>query len=96
MEHNHHRLSPMAFGLALGLTWGLGMIILGFASMWFMWGTPLVVGLGSAYVGFEPTMWGSIIGGIWGFCDGFIGGIVLAWFYNMFACKKCCKKESEV
>lgn len=90
MGHNH-RLSVMAFGLALGIMWGVGMLVLGFAAHWFMWGTPLVTTMGSAYVGFEPTLWGSVIGGVWGFCDGFIGGVVLAWLYNKFACKNCDK-----
>ena len=85
-----NRLGVMAFGLASGIVWGLGMLVLGLASTWFMWGTPLVVSMGSFYTGYEPTVWGSFVGGLWGFCDGFIGGVVFAWLYNMFSCKKCC------
>lgn len=45
-------------------------------------GTALVNLIASLYIGFAPTLPGSILGAIWGLFDGFIGGVVLAWTYN--------------
>jgi len=86
MECNN-KLGVMAFGLAFGIMWGVGILFLGLASYWMMWGSSMVTMLGSFYVGFNSTIVGSFIGGLWGFCDGFIGGAVLAWLYNIFSSK---------
>jgi len=40
--------------------------------------------MASVYLGYTPTVLGSIIGGIWGFVDAGIGGLLLAWLYNKF------------
>ena len=37
------------------------------------------------YIGYKPTVLGSVLGGIWGFFDAGIGGVVVAWLYNMLA-----------
>jgi hypothetical protein len=73
-------------GLALGagVLWGLSMLILGWIAA-SGWGKEFVNVLGSFYIGFQPGFVGGIIGGIWGFCDGAIGGGLLALFYNAFA-----------
>jgi len=34
------------------------------------------------YFGYSFTYVGAVIGGIWGFVDGAIGGFVFAWLYN--------------
>ena len=40
--------------------------------------------MASLYIGYEPSFIGGIVGGIWGFFDGFIAGAVVAFFYNRF------------
>ena len=79
----HFSLKGMA--LAAGMTWGLGMFLMGLASMFFHWGTGMTEMMSSIYIGFAPTFVGSVIGGIWGFVDGAIGGAVFAFFYNKMA-----------
>lgn len=76
-------LSVMGLGLGMGIYWGLSMIISGWMAM-FDWGNQFVSTMASIYIGFEPSFIGSIVGGIWGFGDGFIGGIIVAAFYNLF------------
>jgi len=44
-----------------------------------------VTPLSSLYIGYAPSFVGGIIGGIWGFFDGLIGGAILALLYNAFA-----------
>jgi hypothetical protein len=83
MEAMMQRLSIKGLGLALGVMWGAGVFLLGVMGT-FGWGTPIVELLGSGYIGYGPSLGGSVIGGIWAFVDGAIGGIVLAWLYNRF------------
>jgi hypothetical protein len=75
------RLSVKGLALALGVTWGAGVLFLGLAGA-IGWGRALVEVLGSVYLGFAPTPVGSIIGTAWAFADGAVGGAVIAWVYN--------------
>lgn len=77
-------LDVKAFGLAAGIMWGAGVFLLGLLAMATGFAAPMVAGLGSGYLGYDATVAGSIIGGIWGFVDAGIGGVVFAWLYNSF------------
>lgn len=93
MKSESSRLSVVSLGVAIGLTWALSMFLMGLASWHFGWATPIVTMMGSMYIGFKPTLIGSFIGLAAGFVDGFIAGVLIAFFYNL--CRCCgCKKES--
>lgn len=99
MHHEHcsskTRLSALALGIAIGLTWGLGVMILAMMA-WLGggWGSAIVSSLGSLYVGYAATGVGSIIGLVWGFADGFVTGLLIAWIYNaVLCCCGSCKKN---
>ncbi len=95
MSHNHHRLGVASLGLAAGITWAIGLLVLGWVSWWSGWGAQMVAVIGSVYVGYQPTFWGTIIGAIWGFVDLFIAGVIFAAIYNCCSCgKKCGTGES--
>ena len=79
------KLSPKALALTLGLIWAAGLAVMTllaantgylkqFADLW--------VGI---YPYYEVSNLGALAGLAWGFVDGFIGGLVLAWVYNFFA-----------
>jgi len=79
------KLSAKALGLALGIICGLSVFIMtvlsiytGYLQHW----SELLLGV---YPYYELTLQGAIAGLVWGFLDGFIGGVVLAWIYNAFA-----------
>jgi len=74
-----------ALALTLGGTWGGGVFLLGLMAAFLEWGTPMVELLGSVYLGYGPTPVGSLIGLVWAFIDGAIGGFILAWVYNYFS-----------
>jgi hypothetical protein len=86
------RLSPIALGLALGVLWGMSIFLMGLIAYYSTYGQPFVAAVSSLYVGYQPSILGSIIGGVIGLVDAFIGGVILAWLYNLFA-HCCCKKE---
>jgi hypothetical protein len=75
------RLSVKGLGLALGVTWGAGVLMLGLIGA-IGWGRAVVDVLGSLYLGFRPTLLGSVIGGAWAFVDGALAGVVVAWLHN--------------
>ncbi|MBN1645107.1 bacteriophage holin [Candidatus Woesearchaeota archaeon] len=76
------KLNTTKFGLTLGILWGLAVLLLGIAATYASYGTEFVNLLGGMYIGFDTTLIGSIVGGIWGFFDGLIGGFIFAWLYN--------------
>ena len=77
------KLNIKAFALACGLIWGFGLFFLTWWVILFQGATgePTVVGL--VYRGYNISPWGSVIGLIWAFPDGLIGGAIFAWLYNL-------------
>ena len=77
MGGSEMQLDKKALGLATGILWGLAVLVM---TVWAM-----VVGggehlnlLGKFYMGYGISPAGAVIGLIWGFIDGFVGGWVLA------------------
>ena len=81
-----HSLNPKAFALACGATWALGLIFLALIGRFTQggYGDTVISLLSTVYKGYRPTIPGALMGGIWGFIDGAIGGYVLASLYNYF------------
>ena len=78
-------ISPMAFGLALGVFWGVSVLLLGIIAYIFSYGEGIVAIIGNMYIEYEVSILGSIFRGLIGFLDGFVTGLILAWLYNFFA-----------
>ena len=80
------KLNIKAFGLALGIVWAVGVMIMGIIVMIFQnYGAGFVDALGSLYIGYKATVLGVVIGGAWAFVDAGIFGLVVAWVYNKLA-----------
>ncbi len=79
------KINAKAFGLACGVLWGCGMLILGLidtaSTCADAWGEVAA----SIYLGYAPTVLGSVILGIWGFVTAGIWGFILAKLYNKFS-----------
>ncbi|UCH33335.1 MAG: bacteriophage holin [Armatimonadota bacterium] len=77
------RLNPIALGLAIGIIWGVWMLIVALANIVTQgYGAEWIIMLSSVYPGFGGTLVGAIIGLGWGLADGFIVGALVAWIYN--------------
>lgn len=79
------RLNVKAFALTSGILWG-GAIF--FATLWlviFGFNGFLMSKLDHFYFGYSVSIAGAVIGLIWGFVDGLIGGALFAWLYNKLA-----------
>ena len=78
------KLNIKAFALTCALLWGLGLFVFTWWIIAFDGPTGEIPFLGRIYRGYCVTPLGSIIGLIWGFFDGLIGGAIFAWLYNIF------------
>ena len=79
------RLNVMAFALTCSLLWGSGVFI---CAWWIMSFDGRGVDLGvlsHVYRGYAATPMGSVIGLVWGLADGFGGGLIFAWLYNLLS-----------
>lgn len=77
-----NRLDVKAFGLSLGIVWGGLSFVLGIVDMLYFWGSTWGRMMTMVYIGYRPTVFGSIIGGVWGFLYASILGFVVARLYN--------------
>ena len=78
-------LSPKSLALACGSTLALGAAFLALVAMVHgAYGKTVISIMSSVYLGYDATIPGLIIGGIWGFVDGAICGYILASLYNHF------------
>jgi len=69
-------------GLALGITTGILLFLLGVIAWRTGYGTKIVLLLGDLLSGYTTSLTGSIIGGAWGLSIGFITGYALLKVYQ--------------
>ena len=81
------KLNVKAFALTCGLVWGLGLMLLTWWIMLFEGATGDVTFLGRLYRGYNISFGGSIVGLVWAFFDGAIGGAIFAWLYNLIVAR---------
>ncbi|MFC1802160.1 hypothetical protein ACFLY7_01840 [Patescibacteria group bacterium] len=85
---NKDFLNVFHFGVATGLSFGLFVFLLGLASWLLGCGLSIVDLISEIYIGFSPSLVGSILGLVWGFLCGFIFSIILSYIYNILQ-KNC-------
>ncbi len=77
------KLDVKAFALTCGLVWGFALFIM----TWWLIALEGATGdstfIGRLYLGYTLSPIGSIIGLVWAFVDGAIGGAIFAWLYNV-------------
>jgi len=81
------KLDIKAFTFTAGILWGLAMFLVGIAHfIWSGYGSAFLEVMASLYPGYDatPTIDSVILGTLYGFLDGAIGGLVFAWLYNVF------------
>ncbi len=82
------KLNAKGLGLASAILWGFAMLVMGLANLlWGSYGQQFLQIMSSVYPGYHATrsVGQVIVGTVYGAVDGFIGGAVFAWLYNMFA-----------
>jgi len=61
------KLNVKAFGLAAGIIWAAGVFLMAILCMLTGWAAGFVALLSGAYVGYNPTILGSLVGALWAF-----------------------------
>lgn len=81
----------LSLGLAFGVLWAGAILLTGVMNhLSPPYGDQFLGLVDSVYPGYNAqTGLGNLsLGVIWGFVDGFIGGFLLAWLYNLFTRKR--------
>ncbi|HBR21804.1 MAG TPA: hypothetical protein DD713_04455 [Nitrospiraceae bacterium] len=77
------KLKPFALGVALGSVWGISLFITTWISYYTGYGRLFLEVLAqSIYPGYSITPFGSLIGLLYGFADGFISAALIGYVYN--------------
>jgi hypothetical protein len=88
------KMSGKGLGLAAGLVWGGGILIVGLIATYLgvkegssYYGKDFMLAMASVYPGYRgtPELGASLIGALYGFFDGVVGGVIFAWIYNRFS-----------
>ena len=83
-------LHPIHLGMALGITWGVAIFAM--SAMGIQTGASTFVGLiFKQYISMPTAIAGGIFALIYGFIDGFFGGLIIGSLYNFLNknCKLC-------
>jgi hypothetical protein len=76
------RLDIRAFAVTCGIIWGLGLPLLTWWIILFDGSSTAPTWLGQIYRGYNLTFAGSLVGAVWAFIDGLVGGAIFARLYN--------------
>jgi len=89
------KLDGKALGISLGVLWGgtiflatILLIVKAWLGIHHPAGAPVgptLLKLGQFYMGYSMSLGGAILGGIYGFFNGYVGGYLIAKIYNLFA-----------
>jgi hypothetical protein len=82
------RVSGRALAIATGLLWGGAILLVGLINLaGVTYGRAFLQAIGSLYPGFHasPALGDTLVGTVYGFVDGGVGGLLLAWLYNAVA-----------
>lgn len=76
------KLDIKAFSVTCATIWGAGLLLLSWWVIAFDGQSSDPTWIGHIYRGYRLTLAGSLIGALWAFFDGLIGGALFAWLYN--------------
>src|ERR1700739_2475087 len=82
------KFNTKALALASAVVWGFVMLAVGVTNLIAAhYGQQFLQAMSSVYPGYHDnrSIAEVIVGTVYGLCDGFIGGAVIAWLYNHFA-----------
>ncbi len=81
------RMDIKALSLTVALVWGGSILLIGLANLiWTTYGVAFLEVAASIYPGDrgDSSFGQVIVGTLYGLVDGFIGGLIIGWLYNLF------------
>jgi len=86
------KFDVIRFGCAVSALWGLAVLAVGVANLLFPgYGSAFLKAIDSLYPGYTFGKWGFggvVVATLYAVIDGWVGGVLFAWFYNCFTKKK--------
>jgi len=79
------KLDKVALGLALGMVWGLWVLLM---TVWLVvsgWQGEHLGLLALCFPGYSVSWFGAVVGLVYGFIDGLVCGWLVGWLYNRFS-----------
>jgi len=95
-EEGMAKLDVKAFSMALGLVWGGVTFLLGLMDTLYFWGSSWGKMMTMVYIGYQPTIIGSIIAAVWGFVYAALLGLAVAWLYNRLVEENICVTQEKI
>ncbi|MFB6112806.1 MAG: bacteriophage holin [Halodesulfurarchaeum sp.] len=83
-ESQSGSVDGIALAKSLAIMWAAAVVLLGLLAR-YDWGTEWRDLISDVYLGYDSSRQGLVVGSLWAFADGFLGGYFLAWLYNKFA-----------
>jgi len=81
------KVSIKALGLTIALLWGGIVLLVGLGNLGFPgYGSAFLEVVASIYPGYHATssIGSVLVGTLYALADGFIGGLIAGWLYNLF------------
>jgi len=81
------RINAVGLAVAAGILWGGCILFIGLAELaWPAYGRAFLDLAASIYPGYDAgrSMGQILLGTVYGFADGAVGGLVIAWIHNLF------------
>ncbi len=85
MAKDKSQLNLIAYSAAFSIMWAAFIFCIGLTAAYLNWGNGIVTAMSTLYLGYDATLIGAIIGGIWALIDGAVGGAIFAVVYNYVA-----------
>ena len=82
------KVNVKALGFTIALLWGGIVLLVGLGNLAFPgYGSAFLEVVASIYPGYQasPSIGELIVGVLYALVDGFIGGLIAGWLYNLFA-----------
>ena len=76
------KLDKNLWAITGAIWWGIPILLLGLLGTFFSYGLPMITVLSSVYLGYAPTIKGSLIGTLWAMVDMYIGVWLFIWCYE--------------
>jgi hypothetical protein len=81
------QVNVKALGFTVALLWGGAVLLVGMGNLAVPgYGSAFLEVVASIYPGYQatPSVGEVIVGGLYALADGFIGGLIAGWLYNLF------------
>lgn len=82
------KLSLKSLAISIALLWGLSFLFVSLINLFLpSYGGAFLELMSSIYPGYKPvgTLNSVVVGTLYALVDGAVGGVLLGWFYNLFA-----------